>query len=202
MKKQLLIVIIALLSFAQQLVAQRAQVKFKNDIFSGVYSEVYQQPLWVTYNVLCPNGTASREGMDFYLNDSIVTSDDLDYANNEYDKGHLAPAADFNCDKNTLFKTFSYLNCALQQENLNRGVWRFLELHERDLAKGGGTVSVKIELVFTPKSKKLSSGATVPDGFIKTISVNGVVKECYYFPNIAPPKGSKYNTYLIKCKGN
>jgi endonuclease G len=200
MKKQLLIIIITLLAFVQQVAAQRAQVKFKNDIFSGVYSEVYQQPIWITYNVLCPNGSASREGMDFYLNDSIITSDNLDYARNEYDKGHLAPAADFNCDKATLFKTFSYLNCALQQENLNRGVWRFLELHERDLAKKGGTVSVKIELVFTPNSKKLPTGATIPDGFFKTISINGVVTECYYFPNVAPPKGVKYDSYLIKCK--
>lgn len=200
MKKQLLIIIITLFAFTQGLVAQRAQVKFKNDIFSGVYSEVYQQPLWVTYNVLCPNGSASREGMDFYINDSIVTSDNLDYADNEYDKGHLAPAADFNCDKPTLLKTFSYLNCALQQENLNRGAWRFLELHERDLAKKGGVVTVKIELVFSGKSKKLPTGATIPDGFIKTISVNGVVTECYYFPNIAPPKGAKYTNYLTKCK--
>lgn len=200
MKRQLLIVIIILTTFAQQVVAQRAQVKFKNELFNGVYSEIYQQPLWITYNVLCPNGSASREGMDFYINDSIKTSDDLDYANNEYDKGHLAPAADFNCDKQTLFKTFSYLNCALQQENLNRGVWRFLEVHERDLAKKGGVVSVRIELVFTPKSKKLPTGATVPDGFIKTISINGVVTECYYFPNTAPPRGSKYTNYQVKCK--
>jgi endonuclease G, mitochondrial len=200
MKKQLSIIIIMLFAFAQQVVAQRAQVKFKNDIFSGVYSEVYQQPLWITYNVLCPNGSASREGMDFYTNDSIITSDNLDYINNEYDKGHLAPAADFNCDKSTLFKTFSYLNCALQQENLNRGVWRFLETHERDLAKKGGVVTVKIELVFSGKSKKLPTGATIPDGFIKTISINGVVTECYYFPNAAPPKGVKYTNYITKCK--
>jgi len=128
MKKILLLIFFGLLLITQQVFAQRTQVAFKNELFTGVYSEVYQQPLWITYKVLCPTGTASREGMDFYTNDSIKTSDDLDYANNEYDKGHLAPAADFNCDKAMLFKTFSYLNCALQQENLNRGVWRFLKL--------------------------------------------------------------------------
>ena len=198
MKKQLLIIIIALLSFAQQVAAQRAQVKFKNDIFSGVYSEVYEQPLSITYKVLCPSGTASREGMDFYINDSIKTSDDFDYANNQYDKGHLAPAADFNCDKQMLFKTFSYLNCALQQENLNRGVWRFLELHERELAKSGAVVIVSIDLAFSVKSIKLPTGATVPDGFTKTIMVNGKVLEKYYFPNVAPVKGKKYPDYMIK----
>ena len=147
MKKLLLILIMILPSLV--IFAQRAQVKFRNDIFNGVYSEVYEQPLWVTYRVMCPNGTASREGMDFYVNDSIKTSDDQDYANNEYDKGHIAPAADFNCDKKMLFETFSYLNCALQQENLNRGVWRFLEIHERDLAKSNSNVTVRVELIFS-----------------------------------------------------
>lgn len=33
MKRQLLIVIIILTTFAQQVVAQRAQVKFKNELF-------------------------------------------------------------------------------------------------------------------------------------------------------------------------
>jgi len=198
MKKNLLLIFFGLLLITQQAVAQRAKVAFKNELFTGVYSEVYEQPLSITYNVLCPSGTASREGMDFYVNDSIKTSDDIDYANNEYDKGHLAPAADFNCDKKMLFKTFSYLNCALQQENLNRGVWRFLELHERELAKTGSVVTVSIELAFSSKSKKLPTGATVPDGFTKIITVNGKVVEKYYFPNVAPDKGKKYLDYMIK----
>jgi endonuclease G len=198
MKKNLLLIFFGLLLITQQAVAQRAQVAFKNELFSGVYSEVYEQPLWITYKVLCPNGKASREGMDFYTNDSIKTSDNLDYASNEYDKGHLAPAADFNCDKKMLLQTFSYLNCALQQENLNRGVWRFLEVHERELAKSGASVNVKIELVFSPKSKKLPTGATVPDGFTKIIMVNNKITEKYYFPNIAPEKGKKYLDYSVK----
>lgn len=198
MKKHLLLIFFGLLLITQQAVAQRAKVAFKNELFTGVYSEVYEQPLSITYKVLCPSGAASREGMDFYVNDSIKTSDDLDYANNEYDKGHLAPAADFNCDKKMLFKTFSYLNCALQQENLNRGVWRFLELHERELAKSGAVVVVSIDLAFSANSKKLSTGATVPDGFTKTITVNGKVVEKYYFPNVAPIKGKKYLDYMIK----
>jgi DNA/RNA endonuclease G (NUC1) len=61
------------------------------------------------------------------------TSDTRDYLN-VYDRGHLAPAADFNCDLASL-RTFTYLNCALQYDELNRGVWRLLEEHERVLAK-------------------------------------------------------------------
>ena len=83
-------------------------------MFEIVYSEKLQQPKFIRYTVQCPNGTANRKGMDFYICDSILTSDNKDYENNPYDKGHLAPAADFNCDRDMLFKTFTYLNCSLQ----------------------------------------------------------------------------------------
>ena len=197
MKKQLLFLVIFLLVTNISL-GQRTAVIFSNNIFKGVYSEVYQQPLTIIYDVLCSEGNISRNGLDFYVNDSIKTSDDSDYVNNVYDKGHLAPAADFNCDKDNLFKTFSYLNCALQHQDLNRGVWRYLEAHERELSKNG-KVTVKVEVMFSKKSKKLSTGATIPDGFKKTIYVNDVMVECYYFPNTQPKSGKKYSDYKIKC---
>ena len=174
----------------------RDSVKVKTDIYEVIYSEKLEQPRFIKYDVLCPTGTASRAGMDFYTNDTIKTSDNLDYVKNLYDKGHLAPAADFNCTKDMLKKTFSYLNCALQDQYLNRGVWRILEEYERELAKSS-KVTVTIELVFTAKSKKLSTGATVPDGFYKTIYVEKTKKVYkYYFPNVKPTK-LKYSDYLL-----
>ncbi len=69
-----------------------------------------------------------------------------------------------------------------------------LENHERNLAKGGIT-TVKIVLSFSKKSIKLPSGATVPDGFSKTIIVGKII-ERYYFPNAAPIK-RKYVDYKL-----
>ena len=175
--------------------AQRADVLVKTDIFTVHYSEVYQQPLKINYSVLCPTGTASRKGMDFYTNDSIITSDNADYENNIYDKGHLAPAADFTCTKEMLYKTFSYLNCALQDQYLNRGTWRLLESYERELAVKNAGTTVEIILEFK-KSIKLPTGATVPSGFYKKITSGGKVY-MYYFPN-TKPVSSKYTDYEIK----
>ena len=176
--------------------AQRKDVFIDAGIYQVNFSEVYQQPIKIKYHVECPNGTASRKGMDFYTVDSVITSDNADYANNVWDKGHLAPAADFNCTKEILRKTFSYLNCALQDQYLNRGVWRMLEEYERGLAKTSG-VSVTIEVVFSEKSKKLTTGATVPDGFYKTIYVESTKKTYkYYFPNTKPTK-LKYSDYIL-----
>ncbi len=146
------------------------------------YSERLEQPLYVFYNVLCPNGNESRSGLYFKSYDGVHTSNNEDYVNNIWDKGHLAPAAAFNCDRETLKSTFNYLNCALQHQSLNRGPWRELEEFERNLAKIYDNVKVEIECHFSVYSEKLLSGATVPDGFTKTIIWDGR-EECFYFPN-------------------
>lgn len=190
-------ILILILLSAQYISSQnlRDSIFIKTDIFEITYSEVLKQPKFVKYVVKCTNGEASRAGMDFYTNDSIITSNANDYAKNIYDKGHMAPAASFNCTTSMLHKTFSYLNCSLQNQVLNRITWRLLETHERDLAKKYKTVEVSIRCVFTKKSLKLPSGATVPDGYYKTIKYNGK-REKYYFKNEIP-KSSKYESYKI-----
>jgi endonuclease G len=173
----------------------RDSVFVKTPIFSVVYSEKLQQPKWVEYNVLCHDGKISRKGLDFYPVKGIVTSTNEDYENNIYDKGHLAPAADFNCNQDYLKQTFSYLNCVLQHEKLNRGAWRLLEAHERELAKQY-KVSVEIRMYYSKNSKVLTTGATIPDSFTKTIMYNNK-KEKYFFKN-EEPKSSDYNNYKVK----
>ena len=173
----------------------RERVEFKvDDLYQGVYSEVYEQPLEVTYTVKCPNGQASRTGMDFYTDDKIHTSDNDDYSDNVWDKGHLAPAAAFSCDKETLKKTFSYLNSALQHQGLNRGQWNQLESFERDLANFY-EVKVKIVVLFEGKLTVLPSGATVPSGFVKIIEFNGQ-KHTFNFPN-RDTKGTDWIDYKV-----
>ena len=182
-------VLLIQVTFAQK----REKVEFKiDDLYQGVYSEVYEQPLEVTYTVKCPNGQASRTGMDFYTDGKIHTSDNDDYSDNIWDKGHLAPAAAFSCTKETLKKTFTFLNSALQHQGLNRGQWNQLESFERDLANFF-EVKVKIEVLFEGDLQVLPSGATVPSGFIKTIQFDGKTV-VFKFPN-KDTKGTDWIDY-------
>lgn len=185
-----LILLVPVLLFGQT----KERVPFETPIFKGEYSEVYEQPLWLEYTIKCPNGSAPRAGMDFYKDGKIWTSDNKDYENNIYDKGHLAPAAGFNCTKEMLYITFTYLNCVLQNQYLNRGTWRLLEAHERELAKTGD-VKVRIDIHFNPKLPELPTGALVPTGFTKTITHKGRVYK-YYFVN-EKPLSSDFNKYLM-----
>ena len=152
-----------------------------SDVFVVRYSENLQQPLEIQYKVQCPTGTASRSGLSWSKPRYINTSDNDDYKNNVWDRGHLAPAAAFACDKKTIKKTFTYLNCALQHEGLNRGPWKELEGFERDLGKLF-KVAVVIEVDFAEEPERVPGGAAIPRGFYKTIFIKDHTWK-FYFPN-------------------
>ena len=170
-----------------------AQVKHvKNNIFEVDYDEALEQPIKLSYTVQCPTGDADRHGLNFWKVEGYHTSDNEDYKANVWDKGHLAPAAAFNCTRDMVKATFSYLNCALQHQSLNRGPWKELEAVERNLAMFY-TVDVEILVIFDETCEVLPTGATVPKAFIKTIKFDGKSYQ-YYFPNV-DPKGADWYTF-------
>jgi hypothetical protein len=58
--------LIILLLLALPLTAYGQDIKVvETDIFVVGYSEALEQPVWVEYKVLCPNGQAERTGLDF-----------------------------------------------------------------------------------------------------------------------------------------
>jgi endonuclease G, mitochondrial len=182
--------------FSVQLLA--AQQLVQTDIFEVCYSTNKQQPLWLSYEVECPTGGFSRKGLNFKKDVSFtgVTSDNADYYKNVWDKGHLAPAADFNCDYEKLRATFTYLNCALQHEKLNRGPWKNLEKYERKLSKKY-TVQVKVVLEFDANSLLLETGALVPSYFIKILSYNDIVR-VFRFPNNISTYKQSWQDYEVQ----
>ena len=180
------------------LFAQRSDVFIDGGIFQVNYSEIYQQPTKIKYHIECPNGTASRKGMDFYTVDSVITSDNADYANNVWDKGHLAPAAAFNCTREMLHRTFSYLNCTLQNERLNRVHWRLLEDYERLLAYTEGPVNVEIKIVFDKNPRRVPAGAAIPTAFYKIIKTKNKTLAFYFLNEV--PKKATFVDYQVKVK--
>mmetsp|Transcript_4314 Transcript_4314/g.7543 ORF Transcript_4314/g.7543 Transcript_4314/m.7543 type:complete len:419 (-) Transcript_4314:4-1260(-) len=70
------------------------------------------------------------------------------YRNSGYDRGHLAPAADFGHDDGAMAATFSLCNASPQAPSFNRTPWRKLEdwvrkvaREERDEGRGGGRLT-------------------------------------------------------------
>jgi endonuclease G len=175
----------------------RDSVYYTNPYFIVNYSETLEGPRSVRYSVACPTGTASRAGMDFYTEKGIKTSDNKDYEANEWDKGHMAPAASLNCNRDMLYATFTYVNSSLQQQSLNRGVWKQLEIRERQLAMEND-VKVFIRVEYPSSPMRVTTGAAIPLGYYKELKV-GNRRECYYFYNKAPVT-KELNDYKCNCR--
>ena len=186
MKKLLTLILSVVILSANAQTKLRDSVKVTNDVFSVIYSEKLEQPIWLKYRSTNRPTNVNRGSMDFYSEKLIKTSDNEDYKNNIYDKGHIAPAATFSDNMENLKQTFSYLNSALQDQYLNRGEWRLLEEQERkwdDLE----SLTVVVKVFFDKTSKKLLTGATVPSYFQKHIYFEKQKKwKCFVFLNEKP----------------
>lgn len=169
----------------------------KKRFWQITYSQDLRQPLEVKYEVLCTSKSIayfSRKGLEFYTEPNINTSESIDYVNNIYDKGHMVPAADFNCDSIALRQTFSYTNCTLQHKDLNRGAWKSLEAYEKELAINN-KVTVVIKIGFS-KITRMPSGTAIPTDFEKTIYLNGKYFKQYKFPNQSVSQN--FEKFLVK----
>ena len=161
-------------------------ITIKNNVFEVLYSQDLEQPLVIKYRSINRPTNVNRGTMDFYTEKNVKTSDAADYKANIYDKGHGAPAATFSDNMENLKQTFSYLNCIMQDQYLNRGEWRLLEEQER---KWDDTenLSIIIKSFFDTPAKRVSTGAAVPSHLQKHIYFEKSNKwKCFVFLNQKP----------------
>jgi endonuclease G, mitochondrial len=161
-------------------------IRVKNQVFEVLYSQNLEQPVWIKYKSTNRPTNVNRGSMDFYSEKTIKTSDASDYLKNIYDKGHGAPAASFSDNMENLKQTFSYLNCILQDQYLNRGEWRLLEEQER---KWDDTenLTVLIKVFFDKPVKRIPTNAAIPSHLQKHIYFEKQKKwKCFVFLNQKP----------------
>jgi endonuclease G len=182
----LLLTLVAVVSYSQGITPITQNIIIKNNVFEVLYSQSLEQPLKIKYRSTNRPTNVNRGSMDFYKEPNIKTSDADDYKANIYDKGHGAPAATFSDNQENLKQTFSYLNCILQDQYLNRGEWRLLEEQER---KWDDTenLTVLINIVFDNPVKRLPTNAAIPSHLQKHIYFE-TQKEwrCFVFLNERP----------------
>jgi endonuclease G, mitochondrial len=94
------------------------------------YSEADEQAAWVMHVVLpaVDFGNVSRTN-DFRTDPQVTTgsAERNDYWNSGYDRGHLAPSADFRWSEKAVSESFYYSNMSPQLPELNRQSWSDLE---------------------------------------------------------------------------
>ncbi|OAV46240.1 DNA/RNA non-specific endonuclease [Lewinella sp. 4G2] len=107
--------------------------------FTLSYNEEWEQANWVAYTLERDNLNQkwSKRNDRFGPDPDVRTgsADDYDYRGSGYDRGHLAPFADFAWNADLARETFYMSNISPQARQFNQGVWRELEELTRDWAK-------------------------------------------------------------------
>lgn len=136
------------------------------------YNEEHEQANWVAYELTREEvygGATERE--DSFKADPLIKTGSAslaDYRSSGYDRGHMAPAADFKWSVEAMSDTFYLSNMSPQEGSLNRGMWADLEAIVRQFAVDNEKVYVV-------------TGPVLTDGPYKTIGTNKVsVPNQYY----------------------
>lgn len=94
------------------------------------YSSEHEQAWWVAHMILPDIRSGTQSRTNDFRPDSLVkvgTADKNDYLMSGYDRGHLAPSADFRWSKRALSESYFYSNMSPQRPELNREKWADLE---------------------------------------------------------------------------
>jgi endonuclease G, mitochondrial len=137
------------------------------------YNETHEQANWVAY-VLTKNqlqGTEKRK--DKFLPDpkvSTLSAHPTDYSKSGYDRGHLAPAADFKWSSIAMAESFYMSNISPQIPGFNRGIWKKLEEQVRLWAMDNEELYVVTAGVLIPKLPTIGKNeVSVPAYFFKAL---------------------------------
>jgi endonuclease G len=138
-----------LLQYIRQNLKQTGLPKLKTNeklimhsAYALVYAEKYEQAKWVAHIILpeIAKGAVGRTN-DFRPDSMISTGSAIEqdyflksevngktiYDGFGYDRGHLAPSADFRWSKKALSESYYYSNMSPQVPEFNRGAWAKLE---------------------------------------------------------------------------
>ncbi len=150
------------------------------------YSEEYEVPIWVGYELTKDELFGSVERKDAFRQDPYVSTGSAileDYRKSGYDRGHLAPAADFKWSEEAMSETFYLSNMTPQNPSFNKGIWADLEDAVRAMALENESVYVV-------------TGPVLTDGPYETIGVNEVAVPKNFYKVILD-----YNEPEIKAIG-
>jgi endonuclease G len=93
-----------------------------------------------------------------------------DYKGSGYDRGHLAPAADFSYDDFALSQSFYLSNMSPQNPSFNRGIWKKLEDQVRDWAMENDNIYVVTGPVLNKSFKTIGNNeVSVPEYYYKIV---------------------------------
>lgn len=149
--------------------------RIDNTGYSVGYCEALDNPAWVTYRIFDVPKLRSGKRPSGFRTDSRTRSKVAheDYTHSGYDRGHLAPnygiGTRYGYDAQK--ETFYMSNIIPQTPEVNRGIWKDLEMRvAKRYGRYFGEVWVITGPVFTKESEKMKSRVPIPDYYYKIVA--------------------------------
>ena len=139
------------------------------------YNDEARIPLWVAYELTDEEtrGDLDRDGYEFRMDPTYSSTQAMreDYYPNDWSRGHMAPAADFEWDADAMGETFYLTNICPQDRELNKNDWNYLEKQVRNWAREFGKVWVVTgPVIGTNRYGTIGDrDVVVPDSFFKAV---------------------------------
>lgn len=138
--------------------------------YSLSYVEKHEQADWVCYRLTknMIKGTAQRKD-NFKADGKIKTGSAAlaDYKGSGYDRGHLAPAADFKFSQTAMDQSFYMSNMSPQNPSFNRDIWKKLEELMRAWAYEYGSLDIVTGPIFESSNSIGVNKVTIPSHYFK-----------------------------------
>ena len=183
MKKLILLLFLAVTSLNAQIIT------IKHKAYEIHFDTKLKEPIFTHYFLTKSMLNGKNARTLFHFDSAVPNSQQNGTSLTGYDKGHLSPDDDFRADITTESESMVYTNEAPQVSSFNRGTWKSLENHVRDLAKNN-----KVE-VWTGC---IYGSSNIPLYFWKVISYGNSL-ESYKLPNNANVL-KDYTIYKVDAK--
>ena len=118
-----------------------AEQIIRHEGFTVSYNNKDACPNWVAWELTPEEASANVTGRtDFFTEDPLAEGKQASYKDFKrtpegYERGHMAPSADFKWSKTANEQTFYFTNICAQNHVLNEGMWLELEQRCRTYAK-------------------------------------------------------------------
>ncbi len=138
------------------------------------YSEEHEQATWVAYQLYADSLRLDKftRKNDFREDTRVRTESAAlaDYSGSGYDRGHLAPAADFSYSEFALSQSFYMSNMSPQDPSFNRGIWKKLEDQVRDWTMEFDHLYVVTGPVLNKRFETIGSNkVSIPEQYYKIV---------------------------------
>lgn len=147
----------------------------KHSAYFSSYNTTHRIPNYVvhvvTKDILYGNQTRSN---DFRADPLIKQdmSDSVDYWNSGFDRGHMAPSADFKWNRKALSESYFYSNIIPQNSALNQKAWNKLEMQVREWAIDNSELIIVTGPIIKDDLPKLQQGSfkvSIPEYLYKIV---------------------------------